>query len=83
MPKYVVQDTHIKHASEGKKAKVYAPGDDIELTKKEAKALGANVKPAPAPKKEEKPAPTKDKKDEKQTPVKDKKKEGSKPGGKK
>ncbi len=46
MPKYIVKDTHIKHGAPGeKKAKTYAPGDEIELTKEEAGALGHNVEP--------------------------------------
>lgn len=49
MPIYIVQDTNIKHAGKDtKEATIYAPGDSIELTAKEAAALGSCVKPAPA-----------------------------------
>ncbi len=45
MHKYIVQHTHIKHAGKGEKEAVtYAPGDEIELTEKEAQLLGNNVK---------------------------------------
>ncbi len=45
MPIYKVGDTHIMHGGEDDKvAKVYAPGDEIELTKAEAAKLGGNVK---------------------------------------
>ncbi|MEW6115377.1 MAG: hypothetical protein AB1553_00550 [Nitrospirota bacterium] len=55
MPKYIVEDTHIMHGSKGaKEAKMYAPGDEIELTEEEAAALGSRVKPAPEPEKKEK-----------------------------
>jgi hypothetical protein len=48
MPKYIVQGTHIKHGKKGaKKAEIYGPGDEIELTEKEAELLGKSVKPAP------------------------------------
>jgi len=44
MPKYIVKNTHIKHAAPGdEKAKTYSPGDEIELTKDEAAALAPNV----------------------------------------
>lgn len=47
MPKYIVQDMHIRHGAQGeKKASIYAPGDEIELTQKEAEKLGSNVKPS-------------------------------------
>lgn len=46
MPKYIVQHTHIKHAvKDEKEAVLYAPGEEIELTVKEAAALGDNVAP--------------------------------------
>ncbi len=46
MPKYIVQHTQIKYARQGdKEAVIYAVGDEIELTEKEAQALGDNVKP--------------------------------------
>ncbi|MBI5885306.1 MAG: hypothetical protein HZB85_01835 [Deltaproteobacteria bacterium] len=46
MPKYIVKNTHIKHAAPGdEKAKTYGPGDEIELTKEEAAALVPNVEP--------------------------------------
>jgi len=49
MPDYIVQHTHIKHGTKGsKEAEVYAPGDTIPLTEKEAAMLGSNVKPAEA-----------------------------------
>lgn len=44
MPKYIVKNTHIRHAAPGdEKAKTYGPGDEIELTKEEAATLGASV----------------------------------------
>jgi len=44
MPKYIVKHTHIKHAAKDEKeAVLYAPGEEIELTVKEASALGDNV----------------------------------------
>ena len=44
MPVYIVKDTHILHGKKGdKEATLYAPGEEIELTEKEATALGANV----------------------------------------
>lgn len=46
MPKYIVQDTHIRHGKEGDKvATLYGPGVEIELTEKEAEKLGRNVIP--------------------------------------
>ncbi len=46
MPKYIVRNTHIRHAAPGdEKAKTYGPGDEIELTKEEALSLGPNVEP--------------------------------------
>ncbi len=46
MPAYIVKDTHILHGRKGEKeATLYAPGDEIELTEKEAAALGASVEP--------------------------------------
>jgi hypothetical protein len=57
MPIYKVGDMHIKHGEkDGKEAKVYAPGDEIELTKAEAAKLGRNVRLA----KEGEPAKEKD-----------------------
>jgi hypothetical protein len=53
MPKYVVKDTLIRHG-EGKEAKDYAPGDEIELTAAQAKALGGSVEPASQAKAKEK-----------------------------
>jgi hypothetical protein len=48
MPNYIVQGTHIKHGAKGAtEAILYGPGDAIELTVKEAEALGASVVPAP------------------------------------
>lgn len=42
MPKYMVQDTQIKHGgADG--VVLYGPGDVIELTEEEAGALGGNV----------------------------------------
>lgn len=47
MPTYIVRDTHIKHGAKGAKtATTYAPGEQIELSEKEAAALGASVVPA-------------------------------------
>ena len=44
MPEYTVQNTHIKHGDKGsKEAVIYAPGETISLSEKEARALGANV----------------------------------------
>lgn len=49
MPVYIVKDTHILHGRKGdKEAALYAPGEEIELTEKEAAALGANVEPKSA-----------------------------------
>jgi len=46
MPRYIVQGTHIKHGEKGdKKAKIYAPGVEIELTEEQAKLLGKSVRP--------------------------------------
>lgn len=57
MPKYIVQYTHIKHAAKDEKeATLYAPGEEIELTLKEAAALGDNVKQVEAKAKGEKGA---------------------------
>lgn len=46
MPKFIVQHTHIKH-SRGKKDKprTYAPGEEIDLSEKEAQPLGNNLLP--------------------------------------
>ena len=62
MPKYIVHGTHIKHGKKGdKKATVYAPGDEIELTEKEAKLLGKSVRPVMEKKSSEKTVNTKSK----------------------
>jgi len=45
MGTYVVIHTPIKHGREGK-VDIFEPGEDIELTAKEAKRLGDNVRPA-------------------------------------
>ena len=46
MPVYTVKETHILHGKKGdKEATLYAPGEEIELTEKEAAALGASVEP--------------------------------------
>ena len=48
--KHIVQHTHIKHARKGdRQSVIYAPGDEIELDKKEAEAIGDNVKAAGKP----------------------------------
>ena len=44
MPKYVVVHTPIKHGIKDK-AEMYAPGEEIELTTKEAQRVGDNVRP--------------------------------------
>ncbi len=45
MPTYIVQHTPVKHGAKGKKtADTYNPGDEIELSEKEAQKLGGNVK---------------------------------------
>ncbi len=38
MPKYRVKDTHIRHGA-GKEAKVYGPGDEMDLTEEQAAKL--------------------------------------------
>ena len=43
MPKYIVKNTHIKHAARATKGEDLRPRDEIELTKEEAATLGANV----------------------------------------
>jgi hypothetical protein len=43
MPKYKVKDTHIRHGA-GKEAKVYGPGEEMELTEEQAAKL--SVEPA-------------------------------------
>lgn len=49
MPVYIVKETHILHGKKGdKEATLYGPGEEIELTEKEAAALGANVEPKAA-----------------------------------
>lgn len=45
MGKYVVVHTHLKHGIEDE-ADIYAPGEEIELTEKEARRIGDNVRPA-------------------------------------
>lgn len=59
MPRYIVQDTPVRHGTKGAKspddAETYFPGDEIELTEKEAAVLGSNVKPARAEKETEGP----------------------------
>ncbi len=46
MPIYIVKDTHIKHGKkDAKTANLFAPGQEIELSEKEAQILGASVKP--------------------------------------
>ena len=56
MPKYIVKDAHILHGKKGEmEATLYGPGDEIELTEKEAQALAGRVTAkAAAPKKAEK-----------------------------
>lgn len=50
MPKYIVKDTHIKHGAKGEKeARLYAPGDEIELSEDEALKLGASIELLDAP----------------------------------
>ena len=44
MGNYLVVHTPIKHASKGEPPEIYDPGDEIELTAKEAKRLGDNVR---------------------------------------
>lgn len=42
--KYIVKDTQIMHGV-GQESRTYGPGDEIELTEKEAATLGASVEP--------------------------------------
>jgi hypothetical protein len=73
MPKYIVQDTHIRHGKEGDKvATLYGPGVEIELTEKEAGKLGSNV--VPVIKIREKEEKEEEEETEGAEPTKDKKK---------
>jgi hypothetical protein len=45
MANYVVVHTHLKHGIEDE-ADIYLPGEEIELTEKEARQIGDNVRPA-------------------------------------
>jgi hypothetical protein len=46
MPVYIVKETHILHGKkDDKEATLYAPGEEIELTEKEAARLSGNVEP--------------------------------------
>lgn len=42
MPTYIVTDTHIRHG-EGKVVRVYAPGDEIELSEEQAARLAHHL----------------------------------------
>ena len=42
---YLVVHTPIKHGREGERPEIYNPGEEIELTAKEARRLGNNVRP--------------------------------------
>ena len=45
MPTYIVQHTPVRHGAQRKKtADTYNPGDEIELSEKEAQKLGSNVR---------------------------------------
>ena len=51
---YIVQHTPILHGAEKKKtADMFNPGEEIELTEKEAEKLGDNVKVKPSGKKKD------------------------------
>jgi hypothetical protein len=62
MPKYIVKDTHISHGGKDDKVStIYAPGDEIELTAKEAEKMMHHLEPVKEKKKSKDENGSKDK----------------------
>lgn len=54
--KFRVKGTHIKHGNAGEKAQIYGPGDQIELSEKQAEPILHHLEPESSEDKQEKKA---------------------------